>query len=396
MADQATTTKASSIRGRLRAPFMIIGPGNQTDYLVDRPRLLASLVLFDHVVFESYRLLELPDLVSMFGATGLADLLDARALCVQVAFITMGHRWTTPDHVAFTSMASTPDVMQTSLRGALPKLAATPLAERRRLEETLLRQHEDLPEGIGRVTLDAFTGAVLQERPVLRSAFERAAGKPMPDGVRFDIRRAEEGLYVAPHWLRNLPQKERARLVEKSLGAVANLTVEKEKMRARNALAGFRESELPLFEEDLRFLSGTVDPEQQLRTFDRVLDLSGEEGVASRLEKERVDVERLLKVRASREVREFRAWLWEMHDASDEEIREQVEGVRKEAGRFLVSTPGRALRWLAGVGIGAIPVAGPIAGAALGAADTFLLEKVLPSSGVVTFIGDMYKQLFDT
>lgn len=373
---------------------MIINEGNESEYLVDRARLLTSVVLFDHVVFESYRLLELPDLVATFGAGGLVDLLDARALSIQVAFATMAHRRTAPDHFLFNCLVSAPGFMQECLRDALPKLTGAPQADRQRLEEALLRQQEDLPENAGQVMIDSFTSAVVQERPVMWRAFEHITGRPMPDNARFDVRRGQHGLHVAPRWLRNLSEDERASLIARTLGAIANLTVQKEKMRIRNALAGFRESDLALFEEDMRFLSGVVDVGPQYRTFDRVLDLAGEEGVASRLEQERVDVDALLKVRASREVREFRAWLWEMHDASDDEIRAHIEGVRKQAGRFLANGQGRALRWVASVGIGAIPVVGPVAGAVLGAADTFFLDKVLPSSGVVTFIGDMYKQLF--
>jgi len=44
--------------------------------------------------------------------------------------------------------------------------------------------------------------------------------------------------------------------------------------------------------------------------------------------------------------------------------------------------------------VGIIPVTGQILGPALDALDTFLLEKVLPESGVLMFVNDLYPSIF--
>jgi hypothetical protein len=41
-----------------------------------------------------------------------------------------------------------------------------------------------------------------------------------------------------------------------------------------------------------------------------------------------------------------------------------------------------------------IPVYGTAAGAGLGLIDTFLLDKVLPKSGPVTFLGTLYPSIY--
>ena len=58
------------------------------------------------------------------------------------------------------------------------------------------------------------------------------------------------------------------------------------------------------------------------------------------------------------------------------------------------SPGGKLVRLAATTGIGLIPVVGPIAGAAAGAIDSFLVEKVLPRSGIVAFLTETYPSLF--
>jgi len=57
--------------------------------------------------------------------------------------------------------------------------------------------------------------------------------------------------------------------------------------------------------------------------------------------------------------------------------------------------PGRAVRLLTTTGIGAIPGVGLVAGFAASIVDAFLLEKVLPRSGVVAFLSDLYPSVFE-
>ena len=55
---------------------------------------------------------------------------------------------------------------------------------------------------------------------------------------------------------------------------------------------------------------------------------------------------------------------------------------------------GKAVRLVATTLIGNIPVAGLFLGPAAGAIDSFLVDRVLPQSGVFAFLTDMYPSLF--
>jgi len=103
----------------------------------------------------------------------------------------------------------------------------------------------------------------------------------------------------------------------------------------------------------------------------------------------------LLEIRESDECREFRNWLPEIGQASDEEIRDHVRSVRTKLGNTAASTQGKAVRLLATTGIGFLPVIGPIAGFVAGSLDTFLLEKLLPKSGPVAFLSKLFPSVFE-
>lgn len=106
------------------------------------------------------------------------------------------------------------------------------------------------------------------------------------------------------------------------------------------------------------------------------------------------DLEKLLEICESRECKEFRTWLWSSADASDEEILDQFTGLSKKLMIWAHGNVGKAIRWSASTGIGFIPVVGNIVGGGVGLIDTFLLEKVLPQSGPVTFLNRHYPSLF--
>ena len=107
-----------------------------------------------------------------------------------------------------------------------------------------------------------------------------------------------------------------------------------------------------------------------------------------------MEVQKLLKIRDSAECREFREWLSSLGDTSDAEIKAMVTSLIRKLASMAASSGGKLVRLAATTGIGLIPVIGPIAGATASAIDSFLVEKVLPRSGIVAFLTETYPSLF--
>jgi hypothetical protein len=123
--------------------------------------------------------------------------------------------------------------------------------------------------------------------------------------------------------------------------------------------------------------------------FQRVLEIGGLPEFLPRID--RLDVDRLFKVRDSQEAREFREWLRTVDMATDEEIRNRVTSFRSKAASIFQSPAGRIARFLTTTGVG---FTGVIPGVVVGAIDTFLVDKILPTSGVWSFVNTLYPSIF--
>jgi hypothetical protein len=78
-------------------------------------------------------------------------------------------------------------------------------------------------------------------------------------------------------------------------------------------------------------------------------------------------------------------------NVSDEETKKIVAGFRSKAGTLANSVGSRVIRFAATTGIGFL---NPAAGLVAGAIDAFLVDRVLPKSGVVAFLTETYPSLF--
>lgn len=186
------------------------------------------------------------------------------------------------------------------------------------------------------------------------------------------------------------PEKEHL-LLRDSLVAVATLEQRLADMGAYSAITGFLDVEAPLLFGRLCGVVAPLNPNLVEHQFVRVIEIAG---VPDFKPGQRVDVDKLLKVRESPDCREFREWIAGLEKVSDSEIHEMVSSIRNKMSSLAGSTPGKVVRFAATTGIGLIPVVGPIVGVAAGAIDSFLVDRVLARSGPVAFLTNTYPSLF--
>lgn len=165
-------------------------------------------------------------------------------------------------------------------------------------------------------------------------------------------------------------------------------------MRDHQALSGFSETDGQLFIDKLAFVARSLDPDIQQARFQRVLEIAGFPEFRLSDKERRLDVSKLLKIRQTQECEQFRRWLSTTDSATDSEIKNVIGGIRARVADFAGSSSGKLLRFIITLGVSAVPRIGVVAGSVEGLADTFLLDKVLPRSGVVAFLSRMYPSLF--
>jgi hypothetical protein len=178
------------------------------------------------------------------------------------------------------------------------------------------------------------------------------------------------------------------RVLERAVLGVGSLNERFEEMDAYTAVSGFREAELPLLDAKLLAVMKEVDPERQEERLTRVLELANLPDPATA--EGTVDIERLLAAREEEELVEFRKWLRTLDSATDEEIIERVNSIRERISGAVYGDAGKAVRFAATVAADVLPFGGIV----VGALDQFVLEKVLPEPGPVSFLGSTYPSLF--
>jgi hypothetical protein len=139
----------------------------------------------------------------------------------------------------------------------------------------------------------------------------------------------------------------------------------------------------------LGFLLHDLLPQRLERNFQRVVDLAGVPEFLPRVDS--IDLKALLSVRDSLELKEFRNWLHHSPTLTDQEIAERVTGAKARMAEFSSSLSGKFARFIITTGTGLIA---PLPGLITGAIDAFLVDKVLPRSGIWTFVNRLYPSLF--
>ena len=180
-------------------------------------------------------------------------------------------------------------------------------------------------------------------------------------------------------------------LLQRAVTGVASLNHRIAEMSAYSSITGFLQTEAPLLFGKLAGIVAPLNPNVAEEQFKRVLDLADVPDFKSG---QRVDVEKLLAIRESSECRDFRGWLSTIEGVSDEDVQTMVRGVKNKLASLAGSTSGKAVRLAITTGLGLIPGFGALAGLAGGSVDSFLVDRVLPRSGVFAFLAESYPSLF--
>jgi hypothetical protein len=376
---------------------------------VDLNGLLGKLILFDTVILKSARLKEIPFLVRALGFEGTMELLTSRALNIYCEAITL------IEDVRVNECRQLPIGQYNFGRVDIAdhrKYIHDGLQRIHGIERLTLKQVQKLKRAVaarlvrpepnfGEKMTDQFDRDLRSGSPVIHRAVALAlrerAGTVVPDfsfklnEVRDRVFQAETNLFeLAP-----LSREDTNQLIQSGLAAIGKLNHRLAEMASVSALSGFSEKEIVLFEDKLEFLARAFNPSVPEAQFRRVLDLAGfpEFRVG---EGSGVNIARLLEVRQTRECAEFRDWVATIETASDAGIRERIRSVRSRLASFIHSSKGKTARLLACAGIGAVPFVGAAAGLSAGFADSFLVDRLLPESGVVSFISRLYPSVFES
>jgi hypothetical protein len=404
----SVSTTGVEIRDRLLAPASLRdADGNVIGF--DVGALVRRLILFETYIHNSHAMQELPYLIEAIGPHEFIKLLESGALRIRADAWTVGQIGQTGLPIAG-SPTSLPlgtyafeRIVQGGREGIESRLGEIrsmdlDIKTSKKVRNAIVDALVPAPDTPGVETLEQFALDVAAASPTLYQATALAltkhTGQPVGLGAfTFRVEQVDHNVYATETDIGKrfgLNEMETHKVVEQGLFGASSVNQRLEMMNFYGAVTGFVEDELPVFERKLERLIAPDDPDRHEARFDRVITLADMPDVSTQAAAG-IDIDRLLELRASEECREFRQWVRSLDSATDAEIAEQVHSIREKFSAAVHSDAGKAVRFAATTGVGVIF---PPAGLVLGALDQFLVDRVVPEPGPISFLGRSYPSIF--
>ncbi len=368
---------------------------------IDGELLLSRLLLFDEVVVDSTNLGELPYLAKMFSVAGLEDLLNRDILrlvsqkSVVITDVKMNGRRQIP-LLQFDEGLGTSEDNEHNLEMkfcSLLKITGLSNARREALEgvvRTKLIKHS-LSYGnelLKQIRKD-LTSNIELSKTILCHRYPDVPPEKL-ELKAHDLGGMQRFESNTQTMLGLTIEQEHDMLVE-VVKATSNLNQRIADMAEYDAISHFEVSEAPLLFGKIHSLVGRLNPKFDEQAFLRVIGVTE---LPKLIENRQIDVEELLRIRETDECREFRSWLATTDSIDDKNLERLLRGFRARAASFIATNSGKLLRLGVNTGLGLIPGYGSLVALGEGIADSFLLEKMLPSSGVLTFLNNTMPSIF--
>lgn len=404
---------AFDVRSRLIAPALIAPLGN-TDK-VDVSGIVHRLLFFDDYILQSVRLREFPGLVDAMGYPAVMELLSARVLKVHCDATTVGQtgqleildarrkKGLLPlGSFSFSAVriADRNQYIHSCLKEIEPRFSLAP-KELMKLKRAIVTALVDIPSDVGNDTVLQLQQDLHGNSPLLGPLIAQSVQRLHnvqiePKNLTVRTHAIEETDFAVETNLEEMgfDELQRHNVVESALLAFSGLNQRIEEMKTYNALSGCIDAECVFFKERLGFLLQGMRPAAAEEQFQRVLDLCGIPSFCGG--EANLDASKLLDIKSSKEFAEFRVWLRTLDaNTSDKEIEDRVSSYKARIANIIRSPVGKTVRFVTVTGVGLVPGYGTAAGVALGIIDTFLLDKILPTSGIWTFVNKQYPSIFE-
>lgn len=372
----------------------------------DLGSLFLHLLLFESVIVQSLALLDIAALGKAIGVGQTIDLLNSGLVRIRAAADALGsvdHRDGNLVDLRHLRAVDPEDSFRRYVADAFPKHGLS--ADESRALEAATRSQWIRPDEHDRWGIDAIADMVREattDSPVWRKAVSLVlkehgiAAEVSPGQVRVELEDPSTQLLRFESRLTHLDDALVTKALRRACSVVANLNGEIHRMKRDQAVTALAEDSTQLMETKLEFLWQAARTDVRVEQFHRVVAAVGLPSFDEAVREGQIDIERLLEVRQTPECREFREFLTRAAQLEDTELAQRLTSLRARLGNFFKSGAGKVVRLLVTTGAG-LAAAGPVgaaAGLAASSADSFVLDRVFPGTGIVTFVGKQYPSIF--
>lgn len=387
------------------------------DIRFDAELFFRRLLLFDVYFLETIRFWEFPHLVKMIGYDAIIQILKSNILKIDcdpttladVTNLAASNSQKRKGKIKFGSYSFStvqPADMKQYISDCLQCISSIEgitHKQKKILKRTIADNISTQNVNDNSEFLFNFRQDVISNHPVLKTALvhvlksqKNITAEPSKLFLKFHHGSEEEDEFDSEtniNDIYNFDKESTHTIIQQALLGVGGVNRRIEVMKVFNSLSGFVENELPLFENKLSFLQDIFSSENQEKQFKRVITLTGFPDFSNIATDGNFNIDKFLKVRDSEECKEFRDWLPTIATNSDKEIEEYLLSFKAKFASNLHSPTGSVIRFLVTSSLGFLGV-GEVANFAIGSLDNFLVDKVMPKTGITTFINKLYPSIF--
>lgn len=390
----------------------IIGPCAELlrkldDAKIDFSTFLHRLILFDTYIMQSTRFREIPHLVKIFWYEGFLAILKSGALKIYwlpVSPAIMGGLGTPPYKYTFRIIhIHNKNEFLLKCLEKLDRIEGISSTQLNDLKSAVISALVETPDNACIDTMKQVEYDIKNDSAILKLLVKKIIKRRFNIDIKpddFSLRFFQDDKNDFRHETNlgnvfNLKEGIIHEIIGSSLLSLSSLNQRIEEMKTYRALSGFIDNEFPIFGEKLNFIANMLSPKTQTTRFQRVLSIKGFPDFKFGDTSIRINAEKLLEIRKSKECNEFKTWLIKIDSMTNKEIEDCISNLESKLSPIIHSTKGRVIRFLGCTGLSLILSGDPIPGIALSVIDSFLLEKILPYSSAITFINKLYPSIFE-
>lgn len=374
-------------------------PALETGSFVER------LLIFDSIVLRSAQLVEIEGLVQTFGSEGTTYLIESGVLAVHAEALSCGVRENSETSSGLDFVTVRAADRKASASGWLQRIISIPglsYWEAKKLKSLVGTHLVYAPEEFGSEARQE-TRIDLEQRPALvRKALSVAIAEKLGASVDATDVQMSWNKGAGPYtWNSNLadvlgvtPEVERD-IAKKVILGIGHLNEQVEWMKTFEAVTGFRNQEVSLYQQKL----GALAPHPEAKVAEqlsRVVSLSGLPDLGAAARERKLHFDRVLEVRDSDEARAFRDWLRRADEISDDDLTKLVGSLSARMSRIVNAPSGRIMRVLLPTAalMGVDPTTATVAGTILSVLDQFIWDRILPRRGPWSLVAEEFPSLF--
>ncbi len=369
---------------------------------LDWNKFFYNLLFSDHFILDSVRLREIPFLLRQFGYLEVRSLLIDNSFSMRCDTYNLGFRIENPIH-DFQYPVFAVDVQDRDqyIQGCLKETGFQDelegyihIGEKVKLLDLVQEKLLLPPKDPCKAIYESFSREIKNSDKHLKFLIQKelslVVGQQVSvEEIKLKVNVVDSVIYVVENNLKNFGLNDRNahNLIGKCISLLGNKHCKLFKAENDEAIGCYNEQEQHILEDSFKFLARQLNVQNQLQSFERVIDIAGLPSLTNISE---LRISKLLEIRETYEWVSFRKWISEIRDWSSQDIHKELQHKTSRLIALAGGSTGKLIGRI--ISFGSLFME-PIS-AALVEVFPWLVKKVTSPKGHIVFLYRDYPSVF--